>query len=188
MVGPSGPTPDLIHPVVGFRGFKLLEGKLHSPWYNHVWEQPEAKAKCIKRLFGWMGIPAVLPPLKQAEEEHDAPSGDCTCGFYAYYEPPSYREFASTRNAILGVVVLSGAIEVHQEGMRAELIRICALGLPGLRESGDSPGLLRASVKGVAERLGVLTVEEEGLKGVAEEFGLPLPVECRPAVQKEKEN
>lgn len=181
MIGDGAYTPDLIHPVIGYRGFRINDGELHSPWWKHIWESAKASAKCIPApSFGFM-----VNPSRVLQEPHESPAHDCTCGFYAFYHVPKPQELGSFTQAVIGVVVLAGVIEAHEKGMRAQHIQICALGLPSIRET-VSTEKLRESIQEVADCLGVITVEEEGLEGIAAEFGLPMPIEFRSLPEKEE--
>jgi hypothetical protein len=66
-------------------------------------------------------------------EGHAAPAPGCDCGIHAWHpRPRAARRIFSTRREMPGVVEASGAIEVHEEGFRAERARPYALFLaPG---------------------------------------------------------
>lgn len=64
----------------------------------------------------------------RCEQPHAAPAPDCECGIHAWHPTRSgaRRVLASWRE-VAGVVEAEGAIEVHQDGFRAERARPYAL-------------------------------------------------------------
>jgi hypothetical protein len=59
---------------------------------------------------------------------HAAPAHDCACGIHAWHPRlRSARRIVSVRGNVGGVVETSGAIEVHEDGLRAERARPFAL-------------------------------------------------------------
>ena len=68
---------------------------------------------------------------------HASPARDCDCGIHAWHpRPRRAQRLVAARAAIPGVVEASGAIEVHEDGFRAQLARPCALVLaPGRNPS-----------------------------------------------------
>jgi hypothetical protein len=64
---------------------------------------------------------------------HAAPAADCECGIHAWHpRPDSARRVLASRREIPGIVEADGAVEVHEEGFRAERARPHALvSLPG---------------------------------------------------------
>jgi hypothetical protein len=116
---------------------------------------------------------------------HAAPARDCDCGIHAWHPRQRWaRRVVAARAAIPGIVEASGAIEVHEEGFRAQRARPYALVLAAGRnpslvhrlavayrvpvvEAGDSDAVLdwcRARTLGldaavVAELLGPATAE-----------------------------
>ena len=67
---------------------------------------------------------------------HPAPAHDCGCGLHAWHpRPRSARRIVSIRGHVGGVMEASGAIEVHEDGLRAERARPRALvATPGRNE------------------------------------------------------
>jgi hypothetical protein len=71
---------------------------------------------------------------------HASPAPDCDCGIHAWHPRPRWaRRVVAARAAIPGVVEASGAIEVHEDGFRAERARPYALVLA----AGRNPRLVR---------------------------------------------
>ena len=113
-------APDLVTPVVAFRAWRIVDGRLLSPYIPCRWEGAVMHAECYPAnralLFGrgWLAAP------------HDPPHPDCQCGIYAYHRPGAqsyYGEF----EWVEGIVAVWGRIEAHRDGLRAEHARVCAL-------------------------------------------------------------
>ena len=161
-------APDLIGPVVGFRKWRIVAGRLTSPYVPLRWEDPVVHARCFPAnrslLFGqgWL------------DEPHEAPHPRCKCGIYAWHAPPPAGPVPDPDRAF-GIVSLWGRVEVHEDGMRGAHAAIRALGY--------SPALgaaHRRTVGSIAERLGVELLEEGALVGAARRFGDPVPAALRP--------
>ena len=61
-------------------------------------------------------------------EGHDAPAPECSCGIHAWHpRARAARRILAARREVPGVVEASGAIEVHEDGFRAERARPYAL-------------------------------------------------------------
>jgi hypothetical protein len=80
----------------------------------------------------YAGVP--WPPGRWLEatcrngQDHAAPAHDCTCGIYALHpRPRAARRVLAIRGRIGGIVEATGAVEVHEEGFRAERARPHAL-------------------------------------------------------------
>jgi hypothetical protein len=70
---------------------------------------------------------------------HAAPAPDCECGIHAWHpRPASARRVLAGRREIPGVVEADGAVEVHEEGFRAERARPHAF----VRLPGRNPQLI----------------------------------------------
>jgi hypothetical protein len=62
------------------------------------------------------------------EHAHAAPGRDCRCGIHAWHPSRrNARRVLAMRREIVGVVEADGAVEVHEEGFRAERARPHAL-------------------------------------------------------------
>ena len=162
-------APDLVEPVVGFRKWRLVRDHLMSPYIPLRWDEPLVHARCFPAnrslLFGrgWL------------DEPHTAPHPRCKCGIYAWHRLPAAAAVPDP-DRVYGVVTLWGRIEVYEEGVRAELASIKALGYApqlGARHS--------RAVRAIADHLGVEVVEEGSLVEVAQRHGAPVPQSLRPA-------
>jgi hypothetical protein len=86
---------------------------------------------------------------------HASPSRDCDCGVHAWHPRRRWAgRLLAARRQIPGVVEASGAIEVHDDGFRAQRARPYALVLDGRR----NPALVRR----LAAAYGVPVVEARG--------------------------
>jgi hypothetical protein len=151
-------APDLADPVVGFRQWRLTDGRLRSLYSGVRWQGRELRARCA--LDG--------------RHFHESPANACSCGIYAYYDPCPRTASAGTRELIAGAVVLWGRLELHARGMRAQYARVVALELPFSR------GRKRSELERVAQRLDVPVVPHRKLAAVASLYGLPLESRMRP--------
>lgn len=86
---------------------------------------------------------------------HASPARDCDCGIHAWHPRPRWaRRVVAARAAIPGVVEATGAIELHEDGFRAQRARPHALVLV----AGRNPGL----VSRLAAAYRVPVVEADG--------------------------
>jgi hypothetical protein len=102
---------------------------------------------------------------------HTAPAADCRCGIHAWHpRPAAARRVLASRFDLPGIVEVDGAVEVHDDGFRAERARPYAF----VRLPGRNPFLI--------ERLGAIYGAEvldlrrpEELLAICRERGLGLP-------------
>lgn len=159
-------APDLVEPVVGFRAWRVVGERLLSPYIPCRWEGPRMHAVCypanrsVTFGRGWLAAP------------HESPHPDCQCGIYAYHRP-GVRTYFGEWDWLEGIISVSGRLEVHADGLRAEHARVHALALPGDRD----PGPARA----IASALGVDLVARADLADAAVAYGAPLPDALLPA-------
>jgi hypothetical protein len=86
---------------------------------------------------------------------HEAPAHGCDCGVHAWH--PRRRtagEVLAVRGVVPGIMEAEGAIEVHEDGLRAARARPHAL--------IATPGCNRARVDRLAERYGIPVLELSG--------------------------
>lgn len=195
-IGPTIEAPDLLDEVVGFRTFALARQSNHdycltSPHQTDVkWTTPTMRATCNKPELE-EGSAVVLPPGCHPKR-HPAPHPGCDCGIYAYYKMNRtnyktqrgslYSSMFGTYDAskLPAIVTLSGRLEVHATGVRAEKATIRALGL-----HKDLSDYERSAVELIAQRWGIPAVDADHLTALASEFGTELPERLRP-VEEEK--
>jgi hypothetical protein len=160
-------APDLIEPLVAFRSWRAVGGRLRSPYLPVCWDERVMHAECESSARGHS---TSRPP-----SSHLAPDPDCTCGIYAYLEPD--RNFPTIDyRGLTGIVTLWGNIEVHGDGMRAQHARVEALALYcrwGSRQ--------KRAVWSIAEELGVDIVDLDEIELCAERYGGRLPAALLPA-------
>jgi hypothetical protein len=151
-------APDLIHPVVGYRQWRMHEGELRSV---HTWDR-------------WKPGPMIARCHARPPHAETPPVNGCSCGFYARYMPFARTASAGTPDLVAGAVALWGSLELHPHGIRAEQAQIIALALPVL------PGPKRRRVQEIAQALAVPAVPAQQLRAVAERQGAPIPPAMRP--------
>ena len=162
-------APDLVEPVVGFRKWRIVRDHITSPYIPLRWDKPVVQARCFPAnrslLFGegWL------------DEPHSAPHPCCKCGVYAWHRLPPAGVVPDPDRA-LGVVVLWGHVEVHEDGMRGEHAAIKALGY-STRLGGNH----RRTMEAIAARLGVELLEERSLTDAARRYGTRVPASLLPA-------
>jgi hypothetical protein len=161
-------APDLIEPVVAFRSWRVVDGRLRSVYLPHFWTGRETTARCMHAQAPDAGAP------RSAAPGHEAPDRGCTCGVYAYYRPDVNFPTVD-HQGVAGIVTLWGAIEVHDEGMRAQHARIEALALYSRWTTRQIE-----AVRGVAEDLGVDLVDLDEIEDAARRYGAPMAPEFVP--------
>jgi hypothetical protein len=150
-------APDLITAVIGFRHWRLLGSELWSMRATERWEPGLHSAHCD-------------------DPGHDtpAPANGCTCGIYAWYEPPPRGASLTTTDLVAGAIAAWGQLELHAHGMRAQYATIVALALPWSR------GSKRRRLVNAANYLGVVAVPARRLEPAAIEHGELIPRSMRP--------
>jgi hypothetical protein len=157
-------APDLTAPVVGFRNWRIMRdgprrGELSSPFIPVAWPEPVLQAEC--RRFG--------RAEELLEAPHSAPEPACGCGICAYHS--STAGFSKVDHlGVSGIVTVWGRIVADSAGMRAEQVRIAAL---GFYARWTRPH--KQAVRQVAERLGVDLVDLPELEAAAHDYGETLP-------------
>lgn len=155
-------APDLIEPVVGFRDWRTVGGRLFSRHLDVEWTEPVVRALCLPPSSGSDAAGSAL-------EQHSPPQRGCQCGVHAYHRPSGEFPRVDARG-VSGVVTLWGRIEVYAEGMRAEWARLEALGVYHQWSSRR-----RTEVVAIADRLGLDLVDLEDLQLAAARYGKPIP-------------
>jgi hypothetical protein len=167
-VSAAATAPDLIEPVVGFRAWRIVGGRLLSPYIPCCWAGRVMHAECwpanrtLMHGRGWLGEP------------HHSPHPACQCGVYAYHRP-GVQTYYGEWEWVEGIVGVWGRIEAHRDGLRAEHARVEALARPPAHEP-----VRRATVEAIAETLGCDVVAREDLGAAADTYGSVLPAALRP--------
>ena len=151
-------APDLIHPVIGYRQWRLHSDELRSVYTWDRWEPGAMTARCHAK----------------AAHPDPPPATGCACGFYARYTPVPRTASAGTADLVAGAVALWGRLELHARGMRGEQAVVVALALPLL------PGPKRRRVRRIAKDFGVPAVPARRLEATALRHGMPIPPAMRP--------
>jgi hypothetical protein len=91
-------------------------------------ERPDERLAGSYRDAPWPAGGAWLEASCPSAEGHSAPAPGCGCGVHAWHpRPRAARRILAGRREIPGIVEASGAIEVHEDGFRAEWARPYAL-------------------------------------------------------------
>jgi len=155
-------APDLIEPVVGFRDWRTVGGRLFSRHLDVEWTEPVLRALCLPPGPG-------TDPTRSALAQHSPPHRKCQCGVHAYHRPRGEFPRVDARG-VSGIVTLWGRIEAYGEGMRGEWARLEALGIYHQWSSRR-----RNEVVTIADRLGADLVDLEDLPLAAARYGKPIP-------------
>jgi hypothetical protein len=153
-------APDLVHPVIGFRLWRIDDAGLRSLYHDERWSRGRHTARCAAGRL--------------AEHDEPSPAHSCTCGIYAWYEPCPRLAWAGSDSLVGGAVVLWGQIELHGTGMRAQHVMVVALALP------LTHGPKRRRIVSVADSLEAEAVPARRLAAVAKRHGQPVPSELKP--------
>jgi hypothetical protein len=153
-------APDLVHPVVGFRLWRVDDAGLWSLYHDERWSRGRQTARCAAGRL--------------AQHDEPSPAHSCTCGIYAWYEPCPRLAWAGSDTLVGGAVVLWGRMELHGTGMRAQHAMVVALALP------LTHGAKRRRIVSVAESLEADTVPARRLIATAKRHGEPIPCELKP--------
>jgi hypothetical protein len=82
----------------------------------------------VAQTTPWPAGGAWLDAACRSGGGHDAPQADCACGIHAWHPRRwSARRVLASRFEVPGIVEAAGAVEVHEEGFRAERGRPYAL-------------------------------------------------------------
>jgi len=153
-------VPDFVEPVVAYRKWRIVDGRLRSLYMPVFWTEAERRAEC--RFAPSTGPGAGTAP-------HMAPDPTCVCGIYASHKP-DYQFPTIDFRGVTGVVTVWGSIEVHADGLRAEYARVEALALYERWTIRQLDG-----VRIVAEQLGVDLIQLDQLETAAGQYGARLP-------------
>jgi hypothetical protein len=153
----SDQAPDLMHPVLGFRLWRVEDDALWSPYADHRWGRGRQTARCIAG--------------PRRAHAGPSPGHACTCGIYA---PCPRLASAATSDLVGGAVALWGQLELHPTGVRAQHAMVVALALPFSRWAK------RQRILAVARALEVEAVPARRLVATASAYGAPVPRELVP--------
>jgi hypothetical protein len=147
-----------------------------SPVYGlRTWrvrgERPDERLAGVYRdAAPWPAGGAWLEASCSGAEGHSAPAPQCSCGVHAWHpRRRAARRILASRREVPGIVEACGAIEVHEDGFRAERARPYALLL--------APGRNAALAHRLGEAYRVPVVEAadaDDVLGWCEEHGLGL--------------
>jgi hypothetical protein len=150
-------APDLIEPLVAFRAWRMIDGRLRSPYLPVFWDEPVLAARCRRNVLA--------PGLSLTATRHSPPRVGCGCGIHAYHEPD--RNFPTVDyRGVTGIVTLWGRIVAQPERLLSEFARIEALGFYSRWSNRQ-----QAAVRTIADKLGVDLVDLDELAAVAKRYG-----------------
>ena len=184
MTAPAGQeVPVFSECVIGYRAWESDdEDQLwpiaddRRPWVPGV---NTARCNCgswnsLRFEWSWYQGRRILEPAP----EHPAPQTDCDCGLYSWRRPPrdwwEDPEWGEPPDPI-GAVASWGALQVHQDGFRAEHACVVTLAHP----IGASPETI-AELQRIARRYRVECVPLDLLEQAASRHGTPLPDSLQP--------
>jgi hypothetical protein len=149
---------DAAEPILAFRGWRAVEGRLRSPYVPVYWDERVAEAHCNRPALwepgGGIGVLTA----------HCAPAPGCSCGIYAF-ERPSHDLATVDYRGVTGAVSLWGDIQVHADGMRAQHACIEALAIYSRWTARQKSAVFR-----IADELDVELVDLYDLDAYAERF------------------
>jgi hypothetical protein len=147
-------APDLIEPVVAFRKWRVVDGRLRSLYEPIFWLDPMQQAGCRA--------------ANRANPSHAAPHSGCTCGIYASHQP-DYEFPTIDYRGVSGIVTAWGNIEVHDDGIRAEWVQVEALSVYDRWAKRQID-----AVRTVAEDLGSDVIDLYDLEAAVGQYGVRL--------------
>jgi hypothetical protein len=147
-------APDLIEPVVAFRKWRVVDGRLRSLYEPIFWLDPMQQAECRAHHRG-------NPP-------HEAPQSGCSCGIYASHDP-DYEFPTIDYRGVSGIVTAWGNLEVDADGIRAEWVQVEALSIYQHWAKRQ-----RDAVLAVAESLGSDVIDLYDLEAAVKHYGVRL--------------
>lgn len=182
--------PDLIQPVIGYRAWRIQNGKLRSLGAGDTeWTPGLNVATCpgldLAQRASWAGLwsPYVEePPDPPKSEKHDAPGHACGCGLYAYHDPQNVRGGFDNADVVFGAIAVWGRTEAHRSGVRAEKAKIVALAIPD-RACWEPE--TRKRIEELAAVYGCPAVPMCDLKTEAEKHGITMPEQMYPEMPKQ---
>ena len=160
-------APDGIEPLVGYRGWKVIDGALWSVY-------PEIRA-VEWPISGPLASECLPPRIRTTSDDNRrvsdppkhywSPHLDCTCGIYALHEyPEAWESMEDGRRrksiypwppkSVTGIIHGWGHIIVGDRGFRAQTARPIAL-VSGRNRYGEWP----TTIQQIAERYGIEIVD-----------------------------
>jgi hypothetical protein len=147
-------APDLSEALTAFRRWRVVDGRLRSPYLPVFWDERVLPARCYRQESGESLVPAHTPPFTH-----------CSCGIHAYNEPDLDFPAVDYRG-VTGIVTIRGKVAIGPDGMRAELARVEALGVYSRWSRRQ-----RREVLALADRLGIDLVDLDDLADAAQRYG-----------------
>lgn len=122
---------------VGFRSWRIDNGRLQSVSYPYVWQQGVNKATCLSSRWTYScdhkefkdHLPDHACRKSARCADDDTLGKECGCGFWAYGSDRQWSAH-STPRVVLGMVWGWGRMVIGELGFRAEYASIAALLMP----------------------------------------------------------
>lgn len=153
-------VPDLAHPILGIRAWRMRDQRLCSLYLDEAWVPGVNEAACdYDDAF---------------HDGHSSPGPECECGLYAFHDLNRRQPEWLEDDVVIGTISAWGDVEVHRLGFRAESAQVIALGrIPAHASAVDAIG----------EGYRVPVVPMADLAAVSYEIARPLPDALRPRRQ-----
>lgn len=170
-----------VEAVVGYRSWLVRMDSGHSTLCGRSMQQEEwPRGRPIEAVHSVTHRTSSLFGRPIAQNTHEAPWNQCTCGVHAYNDP-AHLGFYPERT-VLGEVHLWGRIAVHSHGYRAQFARPAAFYLPPKGCQADSelvrlcamqhdvplvqvPDDIRSEIESGRGRLDILRIQSAGTGG-----------------------
>lgn len=147
---------------IGYRSWSVKDdGTLQSQNEHYDWPVGDIEAVCHP--------PSGIGSNRIRSDKHMVPNPDCECGLYAYYK---IRPDRVRYGELMGVILVWGDLQLHQERMRAQFARIAGILVPTefeRPEKGDE-----------SEHATLMAQEWEKIDKVQEKYKIPLIRKRRP--------
>lgn len=121
----------------GFDGAPLVAGSVTATRVFAV----DSLGRLRSTMSDWSHKSTIITPgvnrarCQQRPESHEAPDGDCECGYYAYSDTEQRTEYERrTSPNVHGVIEASGRVIHGTKGVRAEKMRVVAVVDPTAKE------------------------------------------------------
>lgn len=148
--------------IIGYRRWQVTLKKPRAIVTPYVWQPGTNHAECM--------------PLTDKRPCWKSPGLDCACGMNAYYDLAKLN----VKTPLIGIVVGSGVVYLHDEAWRAERSRAVAIIDSGWDDWTAIIPPRRETYEYVARYLGVPIIKLDGAQAFASEHGDRVPSELIP--------
>jgi hypothetical protein len=128
-------------PLVGWRVWRLKDGRLHSWVVDHVWGAGRVAARCLPTRTGMLGMDWSREACSRS------PGEGCKCGFWALTDIERCVSRARSdpsrtrrRSAVIGLMAGWGTVAIHgDEGFRCQYASVLCLLSDGVDDDSLAP-------------------------------------------------